>query len=1226
MSQCSLRVLRAARAATRTEFRGRLHGPYDHVCRHPAVAYVNNSWVRWEREHGGAPPLEATLTRSSFFSLFGVADFTVITEQGTFLALPLWIFNLFDTNKSGRARAIDVFLSLALFCSGSMNDRVAFVFKVFDTDANGALDRSEMERLLGCVMEVLYLMGLVKSEPTRRILAEVTDRAFAEADPNGDGKIEPDEFLAFAEESAKTRMIVERFKEVEDRVRAAMSAVKVFKSAADLAADRRKFRRAEHERPWGVGPATPSSPGHRKDSPLHRPGSELHGFNQALKAQAKLAEHSLKKLKRTLTKGPSQDAGHGLSSTERAFQSSLQALAGKKFATFHNVFAARQEPGSRGRSRTEPDISEDDAEAVAVDTDNNDWTVIDRTASSDASAGDTTAAKLDSQLKVASSRRNSLVDPYGPLIDSHAAAYEGTSRDPNARPPSAASASPTAHGRQKGPPPTSFSQGARSRPRSVSAIDSGDYYGVQRLSPTTPTSNTFSQHRSASAVSAGSGSLAQWASGHLVTPKSAASSPKTLGNASSDTDKLDSGQGQHKPATAKGTRARPKSAGHLGRSKSAANTSRRPQTAGHVRTSRSERVPLTGDRSSAKRAASAAVQPTKRCIGKIGLPPSKHAQVLSDRARRFRARVKVASTAPREDGLVDLGDGLLVPKRLPVCAPQLSHSQSAGPVVSPVATPVSPARGEVTRAFAFNQPSYPEASSGPSTAVAGTASGALRAAAHRRAATRLAKQMRRQSVEHGDWVSVGGYQWPASFIGTHLPDSRTAYERIGANTGAVDAKRKTMVRTGGASLPPRPASAPDRRVTAQHPGEATGMQAGGQPRRRPQSASAARREHVDKLRRESVGGHPPRRARPLSAKPVSHRAGDFGGHLRRETMMIGADGTVSPTKRRHRPGSAYSRRAARPMSAQTERTEPRSVASSQPTAVGVESVPDTTSAGSASHREPSKQGSSSLEVGEDGSALRLQLPTAGRLHRGSGTSTQLEVPETIELVTHEPQPRQPGNDDAVPAGGIATVVTHKHSRLSADADAMSGTTPDESAQPSTPGSTSSADAPLEEQHGGENQHDTEYVRELAMSAQPPPFTPPRVEHLAASHDVSALRRPAGVHLEADAQEPVAVGEEALQGSGSRPLLEVKRYLDGVVGEDADSKPVTGGAGTPKRRRRPQSATPEGRARHNGGAVPGQRLRGRPSSAGNTRSGTSPGPSYDRLQVAGAAAPTSPARP
>ena len=125
-----------------------------------ALSNSNVAWCRWtsdavarayERAKSVKPMLATTdakqnpggvrLTRREFWDVF--TDYTVL-HGDSWLSLPLYVFSMFDNTDSGTIDVLEVFLMVALFSEGEMEDQLRFCFKVFDTDHSGSITIDEM--------------------------------------------------------------------------------------------------------------------------------------------------------------------------------------------------------------------------------------------------------------------------------------------------------------------------------------------------------------------------------------------------------------------------------------------------------------------------------------------------------------------------------------------------------------------------------------------------------------------------------------------------------------------------------------------------------------------------------------------------------------------------------------------------------------------------------------------------------------------------------------------------------------------------------------------------------------------------------------------------------------------------------------------------------------------------------------------------------------------------
>ena len=118
------------------------------------------------------------------------------------------IFKVFDTNGDGLIDREEFMRGLAMCCRGELNDKLKFCFSMFDLSGDGYIDRAELHRCLastafasfallqavaveqGLVVEV---SALIPAEFEKEVNAMVDD-AFKKQDINEDGKLSYDEF------------------------------------------------------------------------------------------------------------------------------------------------------------------------------------------------------------------------------------------------------------------------------------------------------------------------------------------------------------------------------------------------------------------------------------------------------------------------------------------------------------------------------------------------------------------------------------------------------------------------------------------------------------------------------------------------------------------------------------------------------------------------------------------------------------------------------------------------------------------------------------------------------------------------------------------------------------------------------------------------------------------------------------------------------------------------
>uniref|UniRef100_A0A0A9C3T8 Calcineurin B-like protein n=1 Tax=Arundo donax TaxID=35708 RepID=A0A0A9C3T8_ARUDO len=73
-----------------------------------------------------------------------------------------------------------------------MAEKIAFAFRLYDLRGTGCIEREELKEM---VLALLNESDLLLSDDA---VEQIVDQTFKQADMNGDGKIDPDEWKAFA--------------------------------------------------------------------------------------------------------------------------------------------------------------------------------------------------------------------------------------------------------------------------------------------------------------------------------------------------------------------------------------------------------------------------------------------------------------------------------------------------------------------------------------------------------------------------------------------------------------------------------------------------------------------------------------------------------------------------------------------------------------------------------------------------------------------------------------------------------------------------------------------------------------------------------------------------------------------------------------------------------------------------------------------------------------------
>lgn len=131
--------------------------------------------------------LNAQLSREQFAAGLrgvGVSDPLVIEQS----------FSALDLNRSGSIDFREFVVGMATLNRGSVEERLKLMFRSYDLDGNGFLDRDEV---FAIYRTALLFSGLSRSDPQleHAHLSSLVDEAFRRVDVNGDGRLDFNEFV-----------------------------------------------------------------------------------------------------------------------------------------------------------------------------------------------------------------------------------------------------------------------------------------------------------------------------------------------------------------------------------------------------------------------------------------------------------------------------------------------------------------------------------------------------------------------------------------------------------------------------------------------------------------------------------------------------------------------------------------------------------------------------------------------------------------------------------------------------------------------------------------------------------------------------------------------------------------------------------------------------------------------------------------------------------------------
>jgi Ca2+-binding EF-hand superfamily protein len=157
------------------------------------------------------------LGKAQFFSAF--MSFEVMQDDGSFLQLPIEEFERVS-NGEPKVNAREFFMILGLLCDGRFEDRMGFLFRLFDANQSGSINVEEMAPSVALLLDCLLLTKQI-AKPTDEQYEAMVNHFKKKSEENGDPKVSKEQFLEWcAQERGNAGAIAELSKEQRDKEKA----------------------------------------------------------------------------------------------------------------------------------------------------------------------------------------------------------------------------------------------------------------------------------------------------------------------------------------------------------------------------------------------------------------------------------------------------------------------------------------------------------------------------------------------------------------------------------------------------------------------------------------------------------------------------------------------------------------------------------------------------------------------------------------------------------------------------------------------------------------------------------------------------------------------------------------------------------------------------------------------------------------------------------------------
>jgi Ca2+-binding EF-hand superfamily protein len=124
------------------------------------------------------------------YSLFFPHGYKSNADTGQYA---IYVFNSFDRDKNGRINFEEFVLGLSVLSRGSIEEKLRWIFDLYDVDQDGLLTTDDIEQVM---RSVYSMMGSPTNPPIEEdTIADHVSYIFNKMDENGDGTITVEEFI-----------------------------------------------------------------------------------------------------------------------------------------------------------------------------------------------------------------------------------------------------------------------------------------------------------------------------------------------------------------------------------------------------------------------------------------------------------------------------------------------------------------------------------------------------------------------------------------------------------------------------------------------------------------------------------------------------------------------------------------------------------------------------------------------------------------------------------------------------------------------------------------------------------------------------------------------------------------------------------------------------------------------------------------------------------------------